>query len=315
MSLRRFQVTEHSMVPTLLPGEEFIANTEASVGKGDIVATPHPQRPDFWLVKRVAGLEGDDIEFDGDRRMLESGEAWLLSDNATGGAVDSRTFGPVDVSTLWPVMTRIDAGNFPAAVSMLGSEDEALAAVVDEFGPPLFWERPPGFQTLTILILEQQVSLESAASVFRRLKEVAGAVTPTTIDALPPETLTSAGLTRQKSSYIKELAQKMVEGQFDLDRVSRLRRDAALAHLQILRGVGRWTAEAYLLSADGRPDIFPLGDRALQVGTGEVLGMASTPDPIDLEILAEPWKPIRSVAARLIWHAYLSRRGRVEPSH
>jgi DNA-3-methyladenine glycosylase II len=80
-----------------------------------------------------------------------------------------------------------------------------------------------------------------------------------------------------------------------------------------VKGIGPWTADAYLLSALGFPDVFPVGDRALQVGTGEVLGMSSVPDEEELEIVSAPWRPIRAAAARVIWHAYLKRRGRVEP--
>jgi DNA-3-methyladenine glycosylase II len=314
MSLRRFRVAEDSMVPTLLPGDEFIANTEASAVTGQLVAALHPTREGFWLVKRLAAMEGDVVKADGADRVLGGGEAWLLSDNTTAGS-DSRSFGPVPSDGLLPVVTRIDESNFAAAVDLLVEEDQALALVIAEHGMPIFWSRPPGFTTLTILIIEQQVSLESAAAVFRRLKESIGEVTPERLLPLGTEGLRSVGLTRQKAGYVLDLAAAVIEGTLDLAGVSAMETTPALGRLQELRGIGRWTAEAYLLAAEGRPDIFPIGDRALQVAAGEALGMKAVPDPDDLEILSAPWRPIRSVAARVLWHGYLSRRGRSEPVH
>lgn len=314
MSLRRFKVTEHSMVPTLLPGNEFVANTEGQPVTGQLVATLHPERDDFWLVKRLVAVAGDTVEIGATARLLGDGEAWVLSDNTSAGT-DSRSFGPVPLKGLLPVITRIDNTNFSASVAFLAEEDDALRRVLDEHGMPRFWSRPPGFTTLTILIIEQQVSLESAAAVYRRLKASIGNVIPDRVLALGVDGLNAAGLTRQKASYVRDLAMAVQDGNFDFDELSSLGSSDALVRLQEHRGIGRWTAEAYLLAAEGRPDIFPIGDRALQVATGEALGMGAPPDPEELEILSMPWRPLRSVAARLLWHGYLSRRGRVEPVH
>lgn len=302
------------MVPTLLPGDEFIANNAAVPMVGDLVATLHPAREGFWLVKRLAAVAGEEVEVDGRTRVLDDGEAWLLSDNEAAGT-DSRTFGPVSRDGLLPVVTRIDNTNFDAAVAFLTEEDHTLEAIVVEHGMPLFWSRPPGFTTLTILIIEQQVSLESAAAVFRRLKAAVGEVIPDRVIPLGVDGLNDVGLTRQKSGYVLGLASALLDGSLDLDEISTLETAAALARLQQLRGIGRWTAEAYLLAAEGRPDIFPIGDRALQVAVAEALGLSVIPDPDELEILSAPWRPIRSVAARVLWHGYLTRRGRVEPIH
>lgn len=314
MSLRRFQVTEHSMVPTLLPGDEFVVNTNALAMRGDVVAAPHPDRDGFWLVKRLVGLSGDTIIVNGEERILGRGEAWVLSDDPQS-AVDSRQLGAIPHDALLPMVSHIDAETFEMAVALLAGEDEALAGLVGEVGIPPFWSRPPGFTTTVILILEQQVSLESAAAVYWRLKERVGEVNPDQILALSIDELNGLGLTRQKAGYVTDLARSVMSGELDFDEISALDTDSALGRLQELRGIGRWTAEAYLLAADGRPDIFPVGDRALQVATGEALGMDHTPDPSELEIVSAPWKPIRSVAARILWHGYLSRRGRSEPVH
>src|SRR5690606_8180990 len=119
--------------------------------------------------------------------------------------------------------------------------------------------------------------------------------------------------TRQKTGYIVSLARSILEGEIDLDDLEEADPVEARARLLSISGVGPWTADVYLLSALGHPDMFAVGDRALQVGTAEVLEMSEIPDISRLEILSETWRPIRAVAARLISRAYLSARGRVEP--
>src|SRR5690606_13680861 len=158
-------------------------------------------------------------------------------------------------------------------------------------------------------------SLESGAAVFRRLSAAAGGITPEKLLALGEEGIRSAGVTRQKAGYLVELAERVATGDLDLEALEREPEDRAREILLSCRGIGPWTADVYLLSALRHLDVFPVGDRALQVGTGEVLGLAEPPSPDDLEFLSQPWRPVRAVAARLIWHAYLARRGRSEPEH
>jgi DNA-3-methyladenine glycosylase II len=208
---------------------------------------------------------------------------------------------------------RLDDQTFALGADLLASEDEHLAALIDRWGLPDFWHRPPGFQTLVLLVLEQQVSLESGAAMYRRLAGLIGDVTAASVLSAGDEALRSIGVTRQKSGYLLGLATRVSEGVLDLDAMELATVDDARAALLEIKGIGPWTADAYLLSASRRTDMWPVGDRALQVGASEALGMATIPDEGELEILAEPWRPIRAVAARLIWHAYLSERGRVEP--
>jgi DNA-3-methyladenine glycosylase II len=140
-----------------------------------------------------------------------------------------------------------------------------------------------------------------------------GAITPeATVAALPAE-LRGIGVTRQKTEYLLALARSILSGTLDLDGLGGQTFDEARRALLSVRGIGPWTADAYLLSALRFPDVFPVGDRALQVGTAEVLGLSAVPGPDELELLALPWRPIRAAAARIIWHSYLRRRGRVEP--
>lgn len=311
--MQRFNVREESMIPALVPGDEFVTTSTRIAERGNIVALPHPRHTDFWLVKRLTAISGDTIVTDIGLYTLSDSEAWVLSDNPSAGAVDSRAFGPVDRNTLLPMVVDLDEDTFAQGVELLTREDKALADIVNKHGSPEFWRRQPGFETLVLLILEQQVSLESGAAVHRRLRELAGTVTPDKIAGFEESDLRAVGLTRQKAGYVIGLARALVGGDLDLGKIQELDFAAASSMLQEVRGVGQWTAEAYLLSAQGLPDVFPVTDRALQVGTGEVLSMKTVPTPDELEILSRPWRPIRSVAARLIWHAYLSQRGRVEP--
>ena len=308
--MQRFRVSEDSMRPALVPGDEFVATRSRTAVVGDVVALPHPSRPDFWLVKRLTAGPGDEIAGTG---RLEPGQAWVSSDNPAPGVSDSSSFGPVPLASMWPMVTHLDQGTFLEAVDLLAGEEPAFANVVDEHGPPPFWLRPAGFPTLVWLIMEQQVSLESGAAMYRRLHGLLGAITPEAVAATLPDELRGIGVTRQKTEYLLVLASSIMSGELDLNLLGEESFDEARQALLSVRGIGPWTADAYLLSALRFPDVFPVGDRALQVGTAEVLGLSAVPGPEELELLALPWRPIRAAAARIIWHSYLRRRGRVEP--
>lgn len=291
------------MRPTLPPGVEVVATDSREAAIGDIVVLPHPDRENFWLVKRMSPPP----------YPIDRDKAWVLSDNSHVTKADSRSFGPVALSSLLPVVERLDVHTFVEACALLASEDAAIATALDRFGVPPFWERRPGFATLAWLICEQQVSLESGAAIFARLQRHTGTVTPETLAGLGLDGMRSLGLTRQKSAYLEALARSVLDGSLRLDLLETMAPVDARALLLQMTGVGPWTADAYLLSALRLPDIFPVGDRALQVGTAEVFGLASVPDEEELTLIGESWRPIRAAAARIIWHAYLTRRGRVEP--
>jgi DNA-3-methyladenine glycosylase II len=205
----------------------------------------------------------------------------------------------------------IDLAGFGQAVELLTGRDADLARIVADHGPPPFWHRRPGFATLVLLVLEQQVSLASARATYDRLAD-AVTVTPKAIVAAPDGVMRRAGLSRQKERYVRLLAAAVNQGTLDLDAVGRLPDDEARAVLVSQIGIGSWTADAYLLSALRRPDVWPVGDRALHVAAAEVKHLAEVPGATELTALAEPWRPWRAVAARLLWHDYLSRRGRTE---
>ena len=204
------------------------------------------------------------------------------------------------------------AGDFREALDRLAATDGNLAAALDRFGAPNFWHRQPGFGTLVLFILEQQVSLASGAAAFNRLRARVGQVTPTAVLVPTDSELREDGFSRQKTRYMRELARAVVDGRIDLARLESEPDDEVRRQLLGLIGIGPWTADVYLLSCLRRPDVWPVLDRALQVATGEVLALETAPDPNRLLELGERWRPHRSTAARLMWHAYLSKRGRKE---
>jgi DNA-3-methyladenine glycosylase II len=209
-------------------------------------------------------------------------------------------------------MRLLDSTAFARSGRDLAARDPDLASIVSDHGFPDFWHRPAGFATLALLIVEQQVSLASAKAVFERLVTALGRMDPAVVVAADGEIMTGCGLTRQKQRYLRELATAVVTGDLDLAGLSSLDDSSARTALLAQVGIGPWTADVYLLSSLRRPDIWPIGDRALQVGIGERLGMEAPPSPADLAEIGERWRPFRSVAARLIWHDYLKRRGRSE---
>lgn len=203
------------------------------------------------------------------------------------------------------VSTILDEASLARAVSRLVKRDGDLARVVEEYGRPALWVREPGFETLVLTILEQQVSLASAAATHARLLAAAGEVTPARLAAMSDEEVRAAGITRQKSVYLRDLARLIVEGGLDLRGLERMDDDEARAELTKVKGVGAWTAEIYLLRALGRSDAWPAGDLALAIAAERVKRLASRPTTPELIVLAEVWRPWRAVAARILWQFYL----------
>jgi DNA-3-methyladenine glycosylase II len=197
-----------------------------------------------------------------------------------------------------------------AAIDALTATHPDLAAVVALHGRPPVFRRPATFATLVLLILEQQVSLSSAAAAFRRL-ETAGPVTPEGVLALDDDTLRTAGFSRQKARYARELARAVRDSYLDLDGFASSDDDHVRAALMAVPGIGPWTADIFLMSCLGRPDVWPIGDRALQVGTAEALDLSDVPQPTELSEIGARWAPLRSTAALIIWHGYLGRRNRL----
>jgi DNA-3-methyladenine glycosylase II len=198
---------------------------------------------------------------------------------------------------------------FQSSVRELAIRDSDLARVIETYGAPPLWVREPGFPSLVYIILEQQVSLASARAAFQRLRAAASPLTPARFLKLSDAQLKQIGFSRQKTLYTRLLAESLVKRHLDLNDLHELSDDAARKFLIALKGIGAWTADIYLLSALRRPDIWPIGDLALAVAVQEVKRLRSRPSPERLEKLSQLWRPHRAVAARLFWHAYLSKRG------
>lgn len=181
--------------------------------------------------------------------------------------------------------------------------------MVTRYGYPPLWARRPGFASLLRIILEQQVSLASAQAIYHRLATAVEQVSPADILALGTIGLQRLGLTRQKASYACGLAEQILGGHLVLDRLGRYDDDEACERLMRVRGVGAWTASIYLLMALRRPDIWPPGDLALHKALGRLEGSAWVPSVAEAEQLATRWRPLRAVAARILWHGYLAERG------
>lgn len=199
-------------------------------------------------------------------------------------------------------------------VQDLARRDRRLAAIVREFGPPPLFARPAGFATLVLIILEQQVSLASARALFGKLRAATGGdVTPAGVAALGTEGLLALGFTRQKARYVHGLAQRLLGGELRLATIARLDDAQAGATLRAVPGIGPWTAGVYLLMALRRPDVWPPGDLGLHKSMHESRCVAALPSSLLAAEHALRWRPWRAVAARMLWHAYLGRRGLALP--
>ena len=183
-----------------------------------------------------------------------------------------------------------------------------LAAIYAEHGDPPLWRRATGFTTLVHIILEQQVSLKSAKSMLVRLDGAIQPFTPERFLELGDAHLRGLGVTRQKSAYLLDLSASIVKDELNFTKLARMSDDDVRVALTRIKGIGSWSADVYLLMAMRRADIWPAGDLALAVAMKELKGLASRPGPIELERLAEQWRPHRAVAARMLWQYYLGRK-------
>ena len=191
-------------------------------------------------------------------------------------------------------------------ISYLTSVDSDLAKVIVDLGNPPLWSRQPGFPTMIHIILEQQVSLASARAAFNKLHESVGEITPEHFLELTDVELKAIGFSRQKTGYCRELSNALLNGTLDLEGLNSLDDTSARNELMKIKGIGPWTADIYLLMALLRPDIWPSGDLALAKAVHKIKNLTSTPTQEKLIEIAAKWKPWRAVAARIVWHYYLS---------
>ncbi len=193
-----------------------------------------------------------------------------------------------------------------AGIDALCARDAGLAGIVALHGRPPMWGRPRGFATLVQIILEQQVSLKSAATLYARLETALGAMTPAQVMAHGVGGLRANGLTRQKAAYVHALAVHVHDGRLPLHALH-TRSDAdSAALLQAVPGIGPWSASIYQLMVLRRPDVWPPGDLALHKQLQRLHGLATPPDSATAIRMADAWRPLRAVAARILWQGYLA---------
>ena len=186
-------------------------------------------------------------------------------------------------------------------------------AIITAYGYPPMWSRPNTFETLVHIILEQQVSLASALSALNKLKERVQELTPSRLLLLTDEEMRACYCSRQKTSYIKYLAEALLSGQLSLTELEHLPNDAIRAKLITLKGIGNWTIDVYLMFVLQRADIFPSGDLAAVNALKQVKGLSSDISKEKIIILATQWRPYRTVATMLLWHYYLSQLASKKP--
>jgi DNA-3-methyladenine glycosylase II len=218
---------------------------------------------------------------------------------------------PVDISNRLP-MAAYAPRDLVAGIAALVSEP-VFATILGRAGQPRFRRRRNGFATLLHIILEQQVSIDAAAAMHRRLSGLCRPLLPATFLTLDDATLRACGFSRQKMGYARDLAARVADGRFDFGRLAAAPDEAAQSALLSLKGIGRWSAEIYLIFALGRSDIWPAADLGLQVAAGECLGLGMRPSEEELRSRGEAWRPWRSVAACLFWQSYLHARNRRPP--
>lgn len=198
----------------------------------------------------------------------------------------------------------LTADQLRESLDAIAAREPLMAAAVARVGYPEPRIREPGYETLLRTIVGQQVSVAAAASIWAKLAAGIGDLTqPDIVAAAPDDALRAAGLSRQKASYAKSLAEEVSSGRLELNALP-ADDEEAIAQLVRVKGIGRWSAEIYLLFAEGRRDIWPAGDLAVQIEVGRIMGHEERPSEKLTREIAEAWRPHRGAAAILAWHHY-----------
>jgi len=196
--------------------------------------------------------------------------------------------------------------SFHSFCDKLIATDTDLAAILNTYGYPPFWNRPNTFETLVHIILEQQVSLASALSALNKLKDRLQELTPVRLLLLTDEEMRACYVSRQKNSYLKYLAEAILSGQLNLEALQDMPDDEVRARLTALKGIGNWTADIYLIFVLQHPDVFPIGDLAAVNALKRVKNLPANTTREQVLEVAGHWQPYRTIATMLLWHFYLS---------
>lgn len=196
----------------------------------------------------------------------------------------------------------LTAERLKASLDALGAIEPAFARARARIGDPEPRIREPGYETMLRAIVGQQVSTKAAAAILARVEAVTGGATdPARVVAASDEELRAAGLSWQKVAYVKSLAEEVLSGRLDFANLPQ-DDEEAIAAMTAVKGIGRWSAEVYLLFADGRGDVWPAGDLAVRQEVGRILGLEEHPNEKKVRELAEAWRPHRGAAAIFAWH-------------
>lgn len=204
-------------------------------------------------------------------------------------------------------METFNEQNFHSLCEQLAGRDDHLKNIIIKYGYPPIWSREPGFSTLIRIILEQQVSLASAKAAFEKLQAFTGCITPANISTLTDAELKACYFSRQKTIYARHLAEAVLSGQLNIIQLENEPDEVVRTVLKKIKGIGNWTVDVYLMMALHRADCFPLGDVALINSFKAVKELPHTGKE-EIGLLSNAWKPYRTIAAYLLWHAYLSKR-------
>lgn len=196
--------------------------------------------------------------------------------------------------------------NYHNICDELAQTDLHLAGVIQTYGYPPMWSRPNTFESLVHIILEQQVSLASALSALNKLRDYVQEITPARVLLLTDDEFRACYCSRQKTAYIKYLAEAILSGQIDLQAFETMPDDEIRDRLTALKGIGNWTVDVYLMFVLQRADIFPVGDLAAVNALKRVKGLPVQTPREDLVNAASQWQPYRTIATMILWHYYLS---------
>ena len=206
------------------------------------------------------------------------------------------------------MITTFSEENFYELCDRLAKKDKHLKKILQQHGYPPMWQREPNFETLIHIILEQQVSLASAKAALNKLKEKIGTITPKKLLALTDAEIKACYFSRQKIIYARHLAESIVNGELSIKKLSSLHDDEIRNELKKIKGIGDWTVDVFLLMALQRTNIFPTGDLAMMNSLKKVKQLSPKITKEEIIVMAESWKPHRSIATMILWHSYLEER-------
>ncbi len=198
--------------------------------------------------------------------------------------------------------------NFHQLCDRLAAMDADLAHIIQTYSYPPMWSRPNTFESLVHIILEQQVSLASALSALNKLKEKVPEITPARVVLLTDEEFKACYFSRQKTLYVKHLAEFLISGKLSLEKLEQLTDDEVRQQLTAIKGIGNWTVDIYLIFILHRADVFPIGDLAAVNALKKIKNLPPSVTREDILLIAQSWKPYRTPATMLLWHFYLEER-------